>query len=581
MPTRCASCGQDNRDGARYCLKCGSRLDVEPGADPLLGRLIHERYRVLRVLGEGGMGRVYLAEQQMGTAARRVALKILHASHSRDPTLRKRFYRECEVVIHLTHPNTIQFHDFGELEDGRLFIVMEYIEGRSLAEALREGPMPPARVERLVAQIAGSLHEAHENGVVHRDLKPENILLTVRGGEPDFVKVCDFGIAKRAEEPDGGEASQLTLQGTVIGTPQYMSPEQLTGGRVDARSDVYSLGLIVFEMLTGQRPFQASSPVEWAARHTTADPPSLDSFEVTRTLPEHQKEAVAHALAKLPERRPASARALAAELLGREDATTPVTMAGSRSPAPKAASARPPGGDGGRPAHEVHATAPTQLASPVAMRAQAAAGSDPELLRPAGMRSWTGLVLAVVGVAALLAAGVYAFRDRLFGAPAGPVVDAGPEAPDASAADAGADAGPRTPAPTDWIRIVHFQRRIRRAALALGPPDERYAIVPPRGTITLELAAGTRIVSDGGPGPDVFIRVDDERSGPYRADVGVERNRFTTVGSELVGSLPLDSDQFGIRQIRYVRIKNRGTRPVYLDAVGAYRTALLPLGRRP
>jgi serine/threonine-protein kinase len=335
---------------------------------------------------------------------------------------------------------------------------------------------------------------------------------------------------------------------------------------------VYSLGLIVFEMLTGQRPFEARSPLEWAARHTTTDPPSLDSFDSTRALPEHQKRAVAHALEKLPGSRPQSARALAAELLGREDATTPVTMGGSRPP---------PVPEEGPPTRRVDVTAPTQHASPIALRAQRApeAADGDEVLRPAGMRSRVGIVFAVLGAAALLAAGGYAFRGRLFGSGPTPAADAG--APDAGPRDAGTDAGPRTPTPTDWIRIVHFQRRIRRAALALGPPDQRYAIVPPRGTITLELAAGIRIASDRGPGPDVFIQIDDERSGPYRADVGVERNRFTTVGSELVGSLPLDSDQFDIRQIRYVRIKNRGTRNLYLDAVGAYRTAHLPIGRQP
>lgn len=562
MPIRCASCEQDNRDGARYCLQCGSRLAVDdPDADPLIGRLIQGRYRALRVLGEGGMGRVYLAEQQMGTAVRRVALKILHPTHSRDRTLRKRFYRECELVIQLSHPNTIQFYDFGELEDGRLFIVMEYIEGQSLAEALRSGPMSRSRVARLLKQIAGSLHEAHENDIVHRDLKPENILLTVRGGEPDFVKVCDFGIAKRNTGHEGPQAS-LTLQGTVLGTPQYMSPEQLTGGAIDARSDVYSLGLILYEMLTGRRPFEASSPVEWATRHTTTVPHSLDSFAATRDLPAQQKQAVMRALEKLPQNRPPSVRALAEEFGVAEDAGVP----GFERAALETDSSAP--GPAFRPVDE---TAPTQFATPATLRGGSRWDPDDgdEPLRPAGLRSATGLALMVLGIAALVAASAITLYRWLPGEAAGSAIqDAGTE--HASTADAGSEVSPRSP--TEWIRIVHFTRRVLQPALALGAPDGRYAVIQPQGTLTLELAAGIRIASDGGPGPDVFIQVDDERSGPYRADIGVERNQFTTVGTALMGSLPLDSDQFDIARIRYVRIKNRGTENLYVDAVGAYRT---------
>ena len=556
MALRCESCGQENRDGSKYCMRCGADLEPTPGADPLVGTVIHDRFRVMRVLGEGGMGRVYLAEQQMGTASRNVAMKVLHAAHSRDATLRKRFYRECEVVIHLSHPNTIQFFDFGELPDGRLFIVMEYIEGQSLAELLVGGPLPIARAERLVAQIAGSLQEAHQSGVVHRDLKPDNILLTTRGGEADFVKVCDFGIAKR----DGGEddASVLTLQGTVIGTPQYMSPEQLTGGTVDARSDVYSLGLIVYEMLAGSRPFEANSPLEWAARHTTTDPPPLSEWESCRDLPEDKQRAVLHALAKLPQDRPQSARAFAAELLGRDDATTPVTMTGSSTP-PKALD----------PTGKVDQTAATMLASPAAIRLSRS--EEGEMLHPAGVRSIGGPVAGIVLALVVLGAG-FVFRAPIValvrGTSGAGLVDAG--VVDDAGTDAGYDAGPAQP--SEWIRIVRQERNVRDAPLALGAPDGRYAVVLPAGTLTLELLAGTRIQSDGTSGPDLFIQIDDERSGPYRADVAVAVNTYTTLGSALVGSLPLDVDQVDITRVRYVRLKNRGTRNLYVDAVGAYQT---------
>ncbi|MEC7523345.1 MAG: serine/threonine-protein kinase [Myxococcota bacterium] len=553
MAIQCASCGQDNREGARFCLRCGSALSVEPGADPLIGRVLHERYRVRRVVGEGGMGRVYLGEQQMGPASRDVAIKVLHEKHSRDETLRQRFYGECEVVVGLTHPHTIQFHDFGALEDGRLFIVMEYIEGHSLAEALLAGPMPLPRVERLVSQIAGSLQEAHERGVIHRDLKPDNVLLTVRGGEADFVKVCDFGIAKRPAEGELAEGPALTLQGTVIGTPQYMSPEQLAGGDIDARSDVYSLGLMVYEMLAGRRPFEASSAIEWAAKHTASAPPPLSSHAPASGLPPHVIQVVMQALEKDREKRPASMRAFASALLGRADATTPITMDGR-------ASVSAPGAPASVPPVDQHA--PTMLSPATPM-------TGPEVLKPAGVRaSLAPLFIGAVIFAVGLAGAGWLLRDRLFGAEETP--DAGVPALDAGGDAGPPDAGPRTP--REWTHIVHFQRRVDDAALALGPPDGRYAVVRPQGTLVLEIEAGTRIASDGTSQPDVRIEIDDARSDPYRADVGVARNQYTTVGSELVGSLGLDADQFEISRIRYVRIKNRGRRNLYVDAVGAYDT---------
>ncbi len=561
MGIRCSACDQENRQGSTYCMQCGALLDVDPSADALIGRVLMGRYRVLSVLDEGGMGRVYLAEQQLGTATRKVAIKVLHAPHSRDETLRRRFYGECEVVVQLTHPNTIQFYDFGELDDGRLFIVMEHIEGHSLARALHAGAMPLARVERLLAQIAGSLSEAHAHGIIHRDLKPDNILLTTRGGEHDFVKVCDFGIAKRADE---AEVAQLTLQGTVIGTPQYMSPEQLTGGELDARSDIYSLGLILFEMLTGERPFSARSPAEWAAKHTSAEPPPLESFPATRDLPDDKKQAVMRALGKLPHERPATARQLAAEFVGRGDATTPVTMSTESREVPVVTPAM-------TPRSTVDVTAPTIQASPAALRKK---DVDP-VLAPAGRRrGMLGIALGSVGIALAIAAALIATDPGATPVSTGADGGAGVRAIDAGPPDS----GPEQIRPREWIRIVQLQRQVSDAALALGPPDGQYAIVRHGGTLTLELAAGTRIATDGTPGPDLAIEIDDARSGPYRADVGVDRHQYTTVGSELVGSLPLDADQYGIRRIRYVRIKNRGRRDLYVDAVGAYQTVSIGAG---
>ena len=299
---------------------------LEQEQDPLIGRVLLGRYRVLSVLGEGGMGRVYLADQKMGAATRKVAIKTLHPELSGDPQLIARFHRESETVIELSHPNTIQFYDFGELDDGALIIVMEYIEGESLASILERGALEPGRVDRLLIQICGSLHEAHQRGIVHRDLKPENVLLTERGGHRDFVKVLDFGIAKRSEaegNPGGGPKPRLTTKGMVLGTPPYMSPEQFSGQALDARSDIYSLGVMAYEMLTGRLPFEANTPWEWATKHLMAEPIPFDAQSPPWPIPERKKAAVMRALAKSRDQRQASAIAFLSDFTGFEEIPTP------------------------------------------------------------------------------------------------------------------------------------------------------------------------------------------------------------------------------------------------------------------
>jgi len=311
--------------------------------DPLLGQTLLDRYTIIRVLGEGGMGKVYLAEQRMGQATREVAIKTLHPELIRDPQLVARFHRECQTVIDLSHPNTVQFFDFGELEDHTLFIVMEYIQGESLAHALERGAMAPDRVDKLLIQICGSLHEAHQRGIVHRDLKPENVLLTERGGATDFVKVLDFGIAKRSEAEDD-ESAKLTKQGMVLGTPPYMSPEQFSGQTLDARSDIYSLGVMTYEMLLGRLPFDGRTPWEWATKHLTEQPAPLESFPTGSMLAPPKRMAVMRALEKDRDRRQQDVVTFLREFTGFDDPAAAWTMATSvggfhpnATPAPMAA----------------------------------------------------------------------------------------------------------------------------------------------------------------------------------------------------------------------------------------------------
>jgi serine/threonine protein kinase len=331
MAKACSRCNYQNTEDARFCLQCGAMVeqDTQDAADPLIGKILQDRYRVVSVLGEGGMGKVYLAEQRMGTANRKVAIKTLHQDLSSDQQLIARFYRECETVVDLTHPNTIKFYDFGELKETKtLYIVMEYIEGESLAHALTRGAMPPARVDKLLVQIAGSLYEAHQKGVVHRDLKPENVLLTNRGGQTDFVKVLDFGIAKRSEAEDERHA-KLTKQGMVLGTPPYMSPEQFSGQALDPRSDIYSIGVMTYEMLTGRLPFEAKTPWEWATKHLTAQPIPLEAHPTGMALPDNKKAAILRSLSKNKEQRQTTIIEFLQAFTGYQDPQAAWTMATS------------------------------------------------------------------------------------------------------------------------------------------------------------------------------------------------------------------------------------------------------------
>jgi len=295
---QCPSCHSAVEGNPAFCPKCGAPIPRAPGPDPLIGRTLAGKFRVLKLVGEGGMGAVYVGEQALGTKTRKVAIKTLHAHLSRDAKIRERFQREVGTLASLEHPNTVQVFDFGTTEDGLLFIVMEFVQGQSIADVLeKERTISPERVEKILAQICGSLAEAHGQGIIHRDLKPDNIILTERAGQKDFVKVLDFGIAKRSGEEDKNEP-KLTQQGMVLGTPPYMSPEQFTGQPLDARSDIYSLAVMAYEMLTGELPFDAKTAWEWATLHMTAAPKAIEATPNGARLPESMRGAIMRALAK-------------------------------------------------------------------------------------------------------------------------------------------------------------------------------------------------------------------------------------------------------------------------------------------
>ena len=238
--------------------------------DPLLGRMLKERFAVVGVLGEGGMGAVYKAIQQ--PVGRPVALKVINSDMD-DPHISARFFQEARVVSRLSDPSIVTLYDYGEAEDGSLYMVFEFISGKLLFDMLREGRLAPTRAVELMLQVLGGLVEAHAMGLVHRDLKPENIMVTANNLGEEKAKVLDFGIAKVVTSDDSGVR---TREGIVLGTPRYMSPEQAQDLPLDGRSDLYSLGVILYELLTGNAPFARGAAIEILMAHINNPPPPID-----------------------------------------------------------------------------------------------------------------------------------------------------------------------------------------------------------------------------------------------------------------------------------------------------------------
>src|SRR5687767_11170413 len=283
--------------------------------DPFIGReILGGQFRILEKIGTGGMGSVYKASQP--AMNRMVAIKILHPKLAGRKDLTSRFRREARAMSQLTHPNTVKVFMYGELEDdGSLYIVMEMLEGRNLNQTVRkEGPLPIERAIPILIQCCGALQEAHDLGIVHRDLKPENIFLSRQGGIADFPKVLDFGLAKVTERQMQPGSVILTQEGMVFGTPEFMSPEQAQGKTLDARSDTYSLAVILYETLTGKLPFTARTPMEYIQKHVIEPPIALSERVPDRRFESGLDAVLNKALAKKPDDRFQSAAEFAESL---------------------------------------------------------------------------------------------------------------------------------------------------------------------------------------------------------------------------------------------------------------------------
>jgi serine/threonine-protein kinase len=284
-----------------------------PSVDETIGRTFAGKYRVEQMIGEGGMGKVYRATQL--ALDKPVVLKVLRQALLGDERTVQRFQREAKAASRLNHPNSISVLDFGQADDGAMYIAMEYVQGRDLHQILsREWPLPEGRVIRVMSQVLSALADAHSVGVIHRDLKPENIMVSQGRSEPDFVKVLDFGIAKIIDGSDD-EGPALTRAGFVCGTPEYMSPEQARGAKLDHRSDLYAVGVILYQLVTGLLPFDSDSAVGFATKHLTEMPPLPTKRRPEVKVSAGMERLIMKALSKNPDERPQTAEQFRAELL--------------------------------------------------------------------------------------------------------------------------------------------------------------------------------------------------------------------------------------------------------------------------
>lgn len=318
----CQNCGHAISADARFCGVCGQPVAIsshggqpapvsQPGHD-MTGRVIAGRYRLLDKLGEGGMGAVFRAEQL--SLKRVVALKLLRPALSDNDELVRRFNAEAEMAARLSHPNTVTLYDFGQDSDGMLFIAMELIAGQSLRQTLGQGPMPLARIVAIADQICDSLGDAHQRGIVHRDLKPDNVMLSERGSKRDIVCVLDFGIAKLRDQRGDVTGVPITQAGALLGTPQYMAPEQIRGETVDGRADIYALGIILYEMLTGALPFEAPSLMAILSCHLLDTPIPPSQRRPDLAVPPAVEQLIMTMLSKAPGERPSSMYEVARQL---------------------------------------------------------------------------------------------------------------------------------------------------------------------------------------------------------------------------------------------------------------------------
>ncbi|MBN2724966.1 MAG: protein kinase [Deltaproteobacteria bacterium] len=295
----CPACNATYEDDKVFCPKDGGKL-VEAGSadsDSRIGQVINKRYRLDRLLGEGGMGEVYEASHVI--INKKVAIKFLRPEITSSTEAVKRFYQEATSASSIGHENIIEIDDFGELEDGTIYLSMEFLQGKALSDVMLSGPLDTARALDFMKQICDGLNAAHVKNIVHRDMKPENVIIVKNRKGREIVKILDFGIAKMSSNE--GEGQGLTKTGTIFGTPHYMAPEQAMGNKLDHRADIYSVGVIMFEIFTGSVPFKAESFMGILTQHITTPPPPPTTLN--SNIHPRIEQTILKAMAKDPDER--------------------------------------------------------------------------------------------------------------------------------------------------------------------------------------------------------------------------------------------------------------------------------------
>jgi len=484
----CPACQAENEKGAAACAACGASLiaptQIVVAIDLQAGALFHGRYEIQELLGRGGMGMVYKARDR--TLDEEVAIKILRPDFAQDPRMAERFRSEIKLARKIRHRNICSIHDYGE-DRGLLYISMELIDGTDLKRILKQrGPLPPDEAYDVTIQIAEGLEAVHEAGIIHRDLKTPNIMMDARG----VARLMDFGIAKRQGD------SSLTVTGQVVGTPEYMSPEQAQGRKVDFRSDLYALGIVSYEVFTGRVPFRGETPISTILMHLH-DPPPLEGGEAA-PIPASMRPVLRRVLAKDSARRYGSAKAFAEALReARQGSSTVVTA----------------------PTVKFETAAPTRPRSP----------------RPA-MLPWL-LVLPVVGLASL----VYLQRPWDTAPAPAPSLTPPREAL-ATPAPSAAVVPPSEPSEAPLAKVMAAEPSVRPTVRPTSTPPPN---VRPRPTPTVLPVAPALATPPPAPistptPPPPTLPAPERPTGAGLLQIAVRPWGEVTVDGTLVGTTPLD-----------------------------------------